>query len=119
MMRLVEIVDRAFCLLESAEKFYQEIGYQGPITVRLELDRIDTLPMWVADLTSREASQETHNRYSADRKVEALVYANTRTLAIERSAIVCQLIQRVAWAYDWDVNPEMLAGYATWRKSPS
>lgn len=114
--RMIEIVDRAFCVLESAEKFYREVGYQGPLTVRLELDRIDTLPMWVADLTSRKASQETCPRYSADRKVEALVYANTRTLASERSAIVCQLVQRVAWAYDWDVTPGMLTGYASWRK---
>jgi len=112
-MRSSEIVDRAYSVLFSGRKFYNEIGYHGPLTFRLELENIIGYPMLVGGLTNPNA--ETFFRYSVDPRVEAVTFTNTRDLISDRAIIVENLTRRVAWAYDWDLNSQMLERYTASR----
>lgn len=112
-MRFSEIVDRAYSVLLSGKKFYDEIGYHGPLTIRLRLEDIIGYPMLVGDLANRGA--ETFLRYSADPHVETLTLTSTRNAVADRAMIVESLTRRVAWAYNWDVSALMLERYAATR----
>lgn len=112
-MRFSEIVDRAYSVLLSGKKFYDEIGYHGPLTFRLKLENIIGYPMLVGDLAN--PNEGTFLRYAADPRVEALTFTNTRDLASHRAAIVESLTRRVAWAYDWDLDSQMLERYTVSR----
>jgi hypothetical protein len=112
-MRFSEIIDRAYSVLLSGKKFYDEIGYHGPLAVRLKLEKMIGQPMLVGGLSS--PTEETVLRYSADPEVAALTFTNTRHLTSNRAEIVQSLVQRVAWAYDCDIDSHILERYAASR----
>jgi hypothetical protein len=112
-MRFSEIVDRAYSVLLSGKKFYNEIGYHGPLSVRLKLENIIGFPMLLGGLTNND--EETFIRYSADPLVQALTFTDTRSLIVDRSTIVEALARRVAWAYDSDFTSQMAESYAASR----
>jgi hypothetical protein len=116
-MRFSEIVDRTYSVLLSGKKFYDEIGYHGPLAMRLRLENVIGYPMLVGSLASQ--NEETFLRYSADPLVEALTFTSTRNMISERATIVESLARRVAWAYDWDINVFDLEQYAAARFGPT
>ncbi len=112
-MRFSEIVDRAYSILLSGKKFYDKIGYHGPLAMRLKLENIVGYAMLVGDLGNHSA--ETFLRHSADPLVEAQTFTSTRNMISDRAMVVENLTRRVAWAYNWDVNALGLEHYAASR----
>lgn len=112
-MRFSEIVDRAYSVLLSGKKFYDEIGYHGPLTMKMRLENIIGYPMLVGDFASHGA--ETSLRYSADPLIEAETVTSTRNAISDRALIVESLTRHVAWACNWDVNARTLERYAASR----
>lgn len=115
-MRFTEIVDRAYSVLFSSKKFFDEIGYHGPLSFRLQLENITGNSMLVGGLG--KSSEETTIHYSADPRVEALTFTDTQNLISDRAIVVEQLVRRVAWAYDYDVNSDMIERYTASRFPP-
>jgi hypothetical protein len=109
-MRITEIVDRTYCLLASAKKYYGFVGYIGPLSVRLKLENFMGTPLLVADLATQNPEYQLH--YSADPLIQALVFTTTHSMIAESNDIASRLVQRVAWAFDWDVSSTMLEGYS-------
>jgi hypothetical protein len=112
-MRFSEIVDRAYSVLLSGNRFYDEIGYHGPLIVRLKLENMIGYPMLVGGLT--RPNEETFLRYSADPEIAALTFTNTRDMTSNRAEVVEGLVRRVAWGYDWDLNSQTLERYTASR----
>ena len=112
-MRMSEIADRAYCLFASAIKFYDLVEYQGPLSVRLKLENFQGTALLVSNLA--QSNGEYYLRFSADPLIEAVTFSATHTLITERNDVALHLIQRVAWAFDWDVDKPMLEKYSSSR----
>lgn len=109
-MRSSEIVDRAYSVLISSKKFYDEIGYHGPLSFQLHLENMIGYRMLVG--LSAIPNDDNSLRYSTDPEVRALTYTDTRQLLSDRAILVESLVRRVAWAYDYDFNAELIERYA-------
>jgi hypothetical protein len=108
-IRFTEIVTRLHSLLTSANKWFPLIGYFGPLYVRLRLEHFTGYGLSVLEFFSVPGEFEL--RYSADSLIDVSTTSSTALLVQERTQVIAQLVERVAWAFDYDVSEESLSKY--------
>ena len=69
--------------------------------------------MAVSDLTVLSDAYQL--RYAADPPIEALTFTATHSMMTEIHDVALHLIQRIAWAFNWDVDRTTLQQYSKGR----
>lgn len=108
-MRFVEIVARLLSLIHSSEKFYQKLGYNGPLSIHLKLEKFEGVELLASNLLDRDYTRQS----SADHLIQAETTTTTYDMLRDRGEIVLELAQRVAWAFDYDVSIVNINEYAS------
>jgi hypothetical protein len=97
-LRASELAARAYEMAESGYKFYDLLGYRGPLKFICGVDGVLGLPLRVADSC----------RYSADTAVDTSVVVSVEALRDDPHAIVHRLLRPILLAFDWDLDEAQL-----------
>jgi len=103
-IRGYEILARLYEVVESGAKFYNEIGYAGPLKFRLRLEGLLGIPLLMPELDGGRV--ENYERFSTDHQIDtAHVVQRTRLLDDSHGAVL-PLFERVGWAFNSHVSLE-------------
>jgi hypothetical protein len=95
-LRARELVARAYEMAQSGAKFYELIGYRGPLQFICSMDSVLGLPLRVDETC----------RYSADTDVKSSIVVSGVQLVHNANGIVHQLVGPVLLAFDWNLDEE-------------
>ena len=114
-IRGYEILARLYEVVESGVKFYNEIGYWGPLKFRLRLEGLLGIPMLMPELESGRAVN--YERFSADHQIDTAHIVQSSNLVNGMHEAVLPLFERVAWAFNSHVTLESLTDHYLYMKS--
>jgi hypothetical protein len=113
-IRGYEIVCRLYELVESGAKFYAELGYWGPLKVRLRLEGLLGIPFWMPYMEFGRVNH--HECFSTDGQIDTHHLIQTSKLADDAHEVVLPLFERVGWAFNAEVTMEWLRSMHTYMK---
>ena len=104
-----ELFCRVDEFLDSAAKFFYEINYHGPLEFRVKLRLVSDNSRLISYRTNW--IQDRHIGYSPDNDI---LYENTiptNELVSEKDKWRLEAIQKICWAFDYNVMQEILDHY--------
>lgn len=105
-IRGYELLCRMFEVVESGAKFYDQIGYSGPLHFRMKLENILGLPFRTIEFVSGQVENAT--AYSADEEIDLARSVATYDLNDHKQQVVQYFAERVGWAFDWQITDKFL-----------
>ncbi len=105
-IRGYEILARLYETVESAVKFYSEIGYWGPLKFRLRLEGLLGIPMLMPEMESGRCVD--YECFSADHQIDTAHIVQSANLADSMHEAILPLFERVGWAFNSHVTLEYL-----------
>lgn len=105
-IRGYEILSRLYEVVESGAKFYNEIGYWGPLKFRLRLEGLLGIPLLMPELESGRVFN--FERFSTDHQIDTAHFVQSSNLADDVHEAVLPLFERVGWAFNSRVTLESL-----------
>lgn len=105
-IRSYELLCRMFEVVESGAKFYDQIGYSGPLHFRMRLENLISLPFLAVDFEfGRPISYEKH---STDPVIDLEQSVATYDFADRKAETILFFAERVGWAFNWQITEEFL-----------
>lgn len=101
-----ELLCRMFEVVESGAKFYDRIGYSGPLHFRMRLENLIGLRFRLFEIELRQF--EYFSAYSADPKIDLAQSIATYDLNDGKKKAVLYFAERVGWAFNWHITDEFL-----------
>lgn len=98
-----------FC--DSALRFYQELGYTGPLQFNMQLDDLSRV-----GLSPYPGQISGEDLTSLEDKIDYKETINFEMLAEKKDRLIFRWMQEIAWAYGWDIQEKhMLDWYSRHR----
>lgn len=106
-MRASEIFSRLDEMFDCAIKFYERIGYNGSLEFQMYLENLIGFPFgkYIHEGTAFELS------YTPDASVDFSATLRSSNFIEEKSQLILEAARRVAWAFDWDVDSNLMNKY--------
>jgi len=114
-IRAYEIICRLYEVVESAAKYYSEVGYWGPLKFRLRLEGLLGIPICMPEL--EHGRVRDYDRFSTDHQIDAAHVVQSADLTDDVHATVLPLFERVGWAFNSQVTMDWLKGLYSYMKS--
>jgi hypothetical protein len=107
LMRASEIFCRLDEIFDCATKFFPRIGYNGSLYFEMQLENLVGAPFgkYRPDETGFDLA------YTPDPTVTFTATLDTGGLVNAKGSTILAAAQRVAWAFDWEVNAALLNKY--------
>jgi len=107
LIRASEVFARLDEMFDWARSFYEAVGYSGALTFSMHLENLIGSPL--GKYTTSETGLEL--AYCPDPTIGLSEGTSTATLQEDKQRLILNAAQRLAWAYGWDLSPQLLEGY--------
>lgn len=112
-IRASEVFCRLDEMFDCAAKFFAKIGFSGWLHFRMQLENLVGFPFgkYSADVVGFYTS------FTPDNSIEFEASLSSTRIPEEKAALITSAARRVAWAFNWDVSPDLLNEYYSRNKS--
>jgi hypothetical protein len=98
---------------DSAVLHYKALGYGGPLHIHMSLEKISDRKL-IGYLEGTKALGGDYN--CLDPQVYHEQVAVAHSLGEQKFMLIQDIVQRIGWAYNWVVTPELLNSYYEFKK---